>query len=114
MRGRRRRGRSRRRWRALPTAAASHDAGFEIGCAKVVAGEAVGTCAAIVHQVHAAIGFTDEHPLHLFTRRLWSWRDAAGAERVWARRIGEAALARGGDALWPDLTARNEGRSGNA
>ena len=91
-----------------------HDAGFEIGSAKVVCGEAAGTGAAIVHQVHAAIGFTDEHPLHLFTRRMWSWRDAAGAERVWARRIGEAALARGGDALWPDLTARNEGRSEDA
>ena len=38
---------------------------------------------------------------------------AAGAERVWARRIGEAALERGGAALWPDLTARSEGR-GNA
>ncbi len=86
------------------------DAGFEIGSAKVVAGEAAGTGAAIVHQVFAAIGFTDDHPLHLFTRRMWAWRDAAGAERVWARRIGEAALARGGGALWPDLTARNEGR----
>ena len=90
------------------------NAGFEIGSAKVVAGEAAGTGAAIVHQVFAAIGFTDDLPLHLFTRRMWSWRDAGGAERVWARRIGEAALARGGDALWPDLTARNEGRSGNA
>jgi acyl-CoA dehydrogenase len=90
------------------------DAGFEIGSAKIVAGEAAGTGAAIVHQVFAAIGFTDDHPLHLFTRRMWSWRDACGAERVWARRIGEAALARGGAALWPDLTARNEGRSGNA
>ncbi len=89
------------------------DAGFEIGSAKVVAGEAAGTGAAIVHQVFAAIGFTDDHPLHLFTRRMWAWRDACGAERVWARRIGEAALARGGGALWPDLTARNEGR-GNA
>jgi acyl-CoA dehydrogenase len=90
-----------------------HDAGFEIGSAKVVAGEAAGTGAAIVHQVFAAIGFTDDHPLHLFTRRMWAWRNAAGAERVWARRIGEAALARGGAALWPDLTARSEGR-GNA
>lgn len=81
---------------------------FEIASAKVVAGEAAGTCAAIAHQVHAAIGFTDEHPLHLFTRRMWSWRDACGAERVWARRIGQAALARGGAALWPDLTARDE------
>jgi acyl-CoA dehydrogenase len=91
-----------------------HDAGFEIGSAKVVAGEAAGTGAAIVHQVFAAIGFTDDHPLHLFTRRMWAWRDAVGAERMWARRIGEAALARGGAALWPDLTARSEERSGNA
>ncbi|MDI3306291.1 MAG: acyl-CoA dehydrogenase [Acetobacteraceae bacterium] len=81
---------------------------FEIASAKVVAGEAAGAGAAIVHQVHAAIGFTDEHPLHLYTRRMWSWRDACGAERVWARRIGQAALARGGAALWPDLTARDE------
>ena len=85
-------------------------AGFEIASAKVVAGEAAGTGAAIAHQVFAAIGFTDDHPLHLFTRRMWAWRDAAGAERVWARRIGEAALARGGAALWPDLVARGEGR----
>jgi acyl-CoA dehydrogenase len=90
-----------------------HGATFEIASAKVVAGEAAGTGAAIVHQVFAAIGFTDDHPLHLFTRRMWAWRNAAGAERAWARRIGEAALARGGAALWPDLTARNEGR-GNA
>ncbi len=84
-------------------------AGFEIGCAKVVAGEAAGKVAAIAHQVHAAIGFTDDHPLHLFTRRLWAWRDACGAERAWARRIGQVALDRGGAALWPDLTARDEG-----
>jgi acyl-CoA dehydrogenase len=83
---------------------------FEIACAKVVAGEAAGRVAAIAHQVHAAMGFTDEHPLHLFTRRLWSWRDACGAERVWARRLGAEALARGGAALWPDLTAREEAR----
>ncbi|WP_149538787.1 acyl-CoA dehydrogenase family protein [Siccirubricoccus phaeus] len=81
---------------------------FEIASAKVVAGEAAGKVAAIAHQVHAAIGFTDEHHLHLFTRRLWAWRDACGTERFWARRIGEAALARGGAALWPDLTARDE------
>ncbi|MDO9707625.1 acyl-CoA dehydrogenase [Paracraurococcus lichenis] len=79
---------------------------FEIASAKVVAGEAAGTAAAIVHQVHAAIGFTDEHPLHLFTRRMWEWRDAHGAERHWARRIGAKALERGGGNLWADLTSR--------
>jgi acyl-CoA dehydrogenase len=81
---------------------------FEIAAAKVVAGEAGGTGAEIVHQVHAAIGFTDDHPLHLFTRRIWAWRDGAGPERLWARRIGDAALARGGANLWADLTSRDE------
>ena len=82
---------------------------FEIASAKVVCGEAAHAGAEIVHQVHAAIGFTDDHALHLFTRRLWEWRDGFGAERVWARRIGEAALARGGAALWPDLITRDHG-----
>ncbi len=84
---------------------------FEIASAKVVCGEAAHRCAAIVHQVHAAIGFTEEHHLHLTTRRLWAWRDEFGAERLWAARIGKAALARGGAALWPDLTAREDARA---
>jgi acyl-CoA dehydrogenase len=96
-------------------AAARHGlagAAFEIAAAKVVCGEAAGTVAAIAHQVHAAIGFTDDHALHLHTRRLWAWRDAGGTERAWARRIGQAALDRGAAALWPDLTARDEAGPG--
>lgn len=82
-------------------------AAFEIGCAKVVAGEAAGQGAAVAHQVFAAIGITEEHELHHFTRRLWSWRDEAGSEARWAAEIGKAALARGGENLWADLTARD-------
>jgi acyl-CoA dehydrogenase len=81
---------------------------FEIASAKVVAGEAAALVAAIAHQVHAAIGFTQEYHLHFATRRLWNWRDAFGTERFWAERLGRAALARGGAALWPDLTARED------
>ncbi|GGG46155.1 acyl-CoA dehydrogenase [Caldovatus sediminis] len=83
-------------------------AAFEIGCAKVVAGEAAGAGAAIAHQVLGAIGFTEEHPLHHLTRRLWSWREEAGTERFWAARIGREVQAVGGAALWPFLTARDE------
>jgi acyl-CoA dehydrogenase len=81
---------------------------FEIASAKLVAGEAAALVAAIAHQVHAAIGFTQEYHLHFTTRRLWTWRDAFGTERFWAERIGRAALARGGAALWPDLAARED------
>ncbi|MCW8084440.1 acyl-CoA dehydrogenase [Sabulicella glaciei] len=82
-------------------------AAFEIACAKVVAGEAATFGAATAHQVFAAIGITEEHELHHLTRRLWSWREEGGTERGWAQEIGRAAMARGGDALWPDLTARD-------
>jgi acyl-CoA dehydrogenase len=82
------------------------DAAFETAAAKVRAGEAAGVAASIAHQVHGAIGFTYEHSLHFATRRLWSWRAEFGSERAWALRLGRAAVARGADALWPDLTAR--------
>jgi len=82
-------------------------AAFEIGCAKIVAGEAATLGAATAHQVFAAIGITEDHELHHFTRRLWAWREEGGTERAWAAEIGRAALARGGANLWPDLTARD-------
>jgi acyl-CoA dehydrogenase len=82
-------------------------AAFEIASAKVMAGEAAGQGAAVAHQVFAAIGITEDHELHHFTRRLWSWRDEGGSEARWAAEIGKAALARGGEHLWADLTARD-------
>lgn len=74
--------------------------------AKIRAGEAAGKAAAIGHQVHGAIGFTDEHRLHYLTRRLWSWRAEFGAESYWSERLGRAVMARGADQLWPSITSR--------
>jgi len=82
-------------------------AAFEIGCAKITVGEAATRGAAIAHQVFAAMGITEEHQLHHFTRRLWSWREEGGSEAFWARRIGQEAQALPG-ALWPFITAREE------
>ena len=45
-------------------------------------------------------GFTQEHPLHFATRRLWSWRDEFGNEAFWQERIGRLVASRGGEALW--------------
>ena len=56
-----------------------------------------------------AIGFTQEHALHRYTRRLVSWRSEFGGERYWAERLGAEVSARGADALWPFLTARGDG-----
>jgi acyl-CoA dehydrogenase len=81
-------------------------AGFSIAVAKVRAGEAATRATAIAHQVHGAIGFTREHPLHFATRRLWAWREQFGSDAWWAERLGRAAIAGGGAAFWPSLTQR--------
>jgi acyl-CoA dehydrogenase len=77
---------------------------FVIAAAKARVGEAAGISAAIAHQVHAAIGFTHEHSLHLHTRRLWSWRDEFGSESDWFAWVGREAAKVGGEALWAHIT----------
>jgi acyl-CoA dehydrogenase len=76
-----------------------------IAAAKIRCGEAAGIGAAIAHQVHGAIGFTQEHSLHYSTRRLWSWRDEFGNEAEWSRRLGTRAAQAGADQLWTMITA---------
>ncbi len=74
-----------------------------IGAAKARAGEAASVAAGLAHQVHGAIGFTQEYELHPLTRRLWSWRDEFGNEAEWNAVVGRAALAAGADGLWPAI-----------
>ncbi len=76
---------------------------FTVAIAKARAGEAVAKVGEVCHQVHGAIGFTQEHPLHFATRRLWSWRDEFGHETYWQERIGRIVCNAGGEALWPML-----------
>ena len=76
---------------------------FAVAIAKARVGEAAGKVAEVCHQVHGAMGFTQEHPLHFSTRRLWSWRDEFGHETFWQARIGQMVCAAGGEALWPML-----------
>jgi alkylation response protein AidB-like acyl-CoA dehydrogenase len=78
---------------------------FEIACAKSRVGEAAGLAAGISHQVHGAIGVTQEYPLHLSTTRVWSWRDEFGSEREWAEWIGRNMIVNGGQAAWSLVTA---------
>ena len=77
--------------------------------AKIRAGEAAGRAAAIAHQVFGAMGFTEEHTLHHFTKRLWSWRDEHGNEAFWSRRLGERVVAAGARGLWPLVTDSSSG-----
>ena len=90
---------------ALAVAEALPSAEFAIPAAKIRAGEAVAAVTDIAHQVHGAIGFTEEHSLHYLTRRLWSWRDEFGDEAYWAGLLGRRIAASGGAGLWSLITA---------
>ncbi len=79
------------------------DATFMAASAKARASEACYEVTRIAHQLHGAIGYTREHDLHRFTRRLWVWRDADGDEGYWQQRVGEMAIRSGGGGLWPLL-----------
>ena len=77
---------------------------MSVALAKARVGEAVTRVTDVCHQVHGAMGYTQEHPLHFATRRLWAWRDEFGGEAYWQERVGRIVCERGGDALWLGLT----------
>ena len=83
-------------------------ADFELAAAKLRANQAAGIGAGIAHQVHGAMGFTQEYELQKFTRRLWAWRSEYGNERYWATRIGEQVAARGVENFWSDFVALSD------
>jgi acyl-CoA dehydrogenase len=78
--------------------------GIAVACAKLRVGEAASAGAAIAHQVHAAIGVTQEYALHHATLRLQAWRSEYGSELEWSERLGERILAAGADRLWATLS----------
>lgn len=93
---------------AAARAASRGGAGFQIAAAKLRANLAIGPATATAHQVHAAIGFTQEYPLRFATQRLWSWRSEYGNDRYWSERLGAQVAARGAANFWADLTARDD------
>jgi len=56
------------------------DALIAVASAKIRASEAAGVGSMIAHQVHGAIGATDEYGLHHLSLRLWAWRAEFGNE----------------------------------
>ncbi|MGB3247340.1 MAG: acyl-CoA dehydrogenase family protein [Sulfitobacter sp.] len=92
---------------AAEMAANSYDTpafALAVAAAKSRAGEAAETVGALAHQVHGAIGYTQEHALHHFTKRIWSWRDEFGTELDWNRELGRAALSSPEDTFWHFIT----------
>jgi len=77
---------------------------FEIAAAKALASHAAVSATRAAHQVHGAMGMTQEYRLHHFTRRLWAWRNEYGDEQHWTARLGGALAAVGADRLYPAIT----------
>lgn len=91
---------------AAAFAQAESEAGaFAIAAAKQVCSEAAGQGAAIAHAMVGALGFSQEYPLQLLTRRLWSWRSEFGNAAFWADRIGQASCSEPGEQLWSRMIA---------
>jgi acyl-CoA dehydrogenase len=90
---------------AADTAARDAEEGgtFSIAAAKAQAGEVAPRICGIAHQCMGAMGFTHEHVLHHYTRRLWVWRRDFGSDGYWATRVGEVLAKGGADGLWPAL-----------
>ncbi len=74
-----------------------------IASAKTDAERSISRLTAIAHQVHGAIGATQEHQLQRFTRRLWSWREEGGAASFWAEVVAERVLADGAPSVWEQV-----------
>lgn len=72
-----------------------------LACARVF--EASQIISDTAHQLFGAMGFTHEHILHHYTRRLWAWREDYGNERHWQASLGRSLCAGGPDQLWPFL-----------
>jgi hypothetical protein len=85
-----------------------------LDAAVIVAGRSVDVVYDVCHQVHGAIGFTQEYTLHRHSINLLRWRDHVqllrGGELRCAERLGDAALERG--SVWRAVTAvMNRGAS---
>lgn len=86
-------------------AGSGSDAAFAVAMARTTVCRAASEVITHAHQIHGAIGMTQEYPLHDFTRRLLAWRQEWGGERHWANVAGEELAASHGAPIWPRLTA---------
>jgi acyl-CoA dehydrogenase len=81
---------------------------FEIAAAKLRTNKAIGIGTSIAHQVHGAIGFTQEYGLHPLTTGLMRWRSEYGHDAYWADILGGIASGHGGIGLWSEITQRGD------
>lgn len=76
-----------------------------VTAARVATADAATLVARSSHQLHGAVGVTQEYGLHRYTRKLWAWRDADEAARVYSTRLGATVRAEGEILLWEHISA---------
>jgi acyl-CoA dehydrogenase len=88
---------------------AFHDSGeypdiASVASARIVTASGATEAARLAHQLHGAMGVTEEGGLHRLTTRLWAWQDAVTSEREWSILLGEQAIGGGEEHVWSELT----------
>ena len=58
----------------------------------------------LAHQVHGAIGVTEEYPLHRLTLRALAWSEEYGGRAAWSARLGSEVASYGIDAWWDSIS----------
>ena len=81
-------------------------------CCKARCSEAVLDITRECIRLHGAIGFTYEHSLHFFTKRLWAWRDEFGNDAEWNLLLGRHMAKAGADVLIPHMGLTTKGAIG--
>ncbi|RRO14136.1 acyl-CoA dehydrogenase [Saccharopolyspora rhizosphaerae] len=76
---------------AVETDLAGPASAAKVAAARSCAGHAASVVVRNAHQVHGAIGTTQEHPLQLFTLPALDWRGEFGTTRDWDRFLGGTA-----------------------
>jgi acyl-CoA dehydrogenase len=88
---------------AIRIAAAGNDHRLATAIARSVTNSATATVVRLAHQVHGAIGATDEHVLPRITGPMVAWRRDFRAPRYWDTFVGDA-VARTGVPVWDEVT----------
>lgn len=73
---------------------------FLIAVARSCTGHAASVVTRNAHQVHGAMGTTNEHRLHDYTRAALTWRSEFGSVRFWDAEVAAAAVDAGRAGLW--------------
>jgi len=82
---------------------------FEAAASKLRCNMAASEATRISHQVHGAIGFTQDYILQSFTRQIWGWRSRFGSEAFWADQLGDITTSQNGNDFWSFMVGRDQG-----